>query len=151
MKKIAISLLLIALMVGVAYGAAAALTVNTSTLGAGSGSVTSCDTDGVDIQWYTHMTDNAGPRHDDGGVWVDKVKVKNIDATCNDKWAHMSIRALGGNHVQMCREQIASGAALMENVSPASTPPYQDCLNALTVWADEVSGVRVIIKDQADW
>lgn len=148
MKRILIVLVAMGVLLGTVYGAAAALNVNTSTLAAGDGTVSSCDTDGVELQWYTHMTDNSNPPdHLDGGVWVDKVKVWDICADCDGKFAHISIRS-NGNHVQMCREEIASGEAVMDGVSMSGV---LDCLNNVTVWADEVDGVRVVIKDIADW
>ena len=117
MKKIAISLLLIALMVGVAYGAAAALPISGGTIQVGEDSDLTCDPDGVSVSYNTDWR----------GV-VTSILIYDIEAACEGNRLMVAISS-GGDTL------IATSGALDSNtggapVTPVAVPLFEDLYNA---------------------
>lgn len=93
--------ILLALAVGVALFATVAFaaslgTITTSTLGAGSALVASCDTDGVTVAFTTRVQDNPpiGP-----GFQVHEVVISGINTACDGKYALVSLTDESHNHI----------------------------------------------------
>ena len=73
MRTLVVAVVLAALVGGTTIGAAASLDVADSVLSGGSASVSSCDTDGVDVQYHLTWRE---------GFAIDRLTVDGIDDAC---------------------------------------------------------------------
>jgi len=99
----------------VGFGASLGLTDNdVDQVGAGDALVTSCDTDGVIVNWRTQLQDNADT-HGHKGFQVIAVELSGIAEGCNGQYVLLSI-SKGGSHYFMGRDAdpISSGLAVVD-------------------------------------
>ena len=141
--------ILLALAVGVALFATVAFAaslggITPGTLGADTAVVSSCDADGVTLSWGTHLTDHGEGDHPLGGFVVASVTVGGIADACIGKYVLMGIDQNGG-HAQFCISHLIPGAEV--TIDGVTDGFGDDCLNAVKIWAEDVTEVHIIIKD----
>jgi hypothetical protein len=151
MKRLIVALLVGGAVFGTVFAVAASLGgITSSSLGADSAAVTSCDSDGVSVEWGTHVTDHGDTLHPYGGFFIHHFSVSGIAAECADKYVLVSLTTDG--QVQFCiSDAIPSGGGSVDFPNAWQNTyngtDFPACLNDVTVWADELSDVHIAIKD----
>lgn len=120
--------LLLALVAGsfafaVTLAAAASLTVNPSSLGAGVGSAASCDTDGVAVNYTTSYA--AG-----SGYVVTGANVTSINTACDTRTLGLTLVDASNANRASNTATVSGGAAAVTFTSP---PPANEIVNAYVV------------------
>lgn len=126
-RRIAGSLVASCVAFGVVGASAASLGgVTTASLGADSGAVASCDTDGVTLA-YTNSYDSST------GVYrTTSVSITNINTACNTKTISITLKDVSGNSLGAGSSTVAAGAATIA-LSPSAS-------------AASVTGAAVVIN-----
>jgi hypothetical protein len=99
----------------VGFGASLGLTDDqVDQIGAGDALVTSCDTDGVTVNWRTQVQDNADI-HGHTGFQVIALELSDISSNCDGQYVLVSITK-GGSHYMMGRaaNPISGGTAVVD-------------------------------------
>ena len=86
--------------------AAASVSVTNSSLGAGKGSVTACDTDGTPVSYVGVTYSNTNARYE-----VTSVTVTNINAACNGGTIFVTLADSSGNSVGSGSASVSSTSA----------------------------------------
>lgn len=133
MKKIIHTALFATVAGALTFGAAASLQVNASNLGAGSAPVSSCDTDGVTVDYGLMFNEPE---------LVNAIVVSDIDAACNGQALRVSVSDELSAVIGV-GDLLVSGTTMIIPITPMPGNPW-----GLTdsVPAAEVSEVSVTIS-----
>jgi hypothetical protein len=150
MKRLIVALLVAGGLFGTVFAVAASLGgITSSSLGADSAAVTSCDSDGVSVEWGTHVTDHGDVLHPYGGFFIHHFSVSGMAPACEGKYVLVSLTTDG--QVQFCISGAipVSGSVDFPNAwqNTYDGINFPACLNDVTVWADDLSDVHIAIKD----
>jgi hypothetical protein len=130
-KRILIGVLVLAVVFATVFGLAATLSVGSTDLGAGSNSVGSCDTNGVDTS-YANTWDAVDKRYE-----VTSVTVNNIADACDGKNLKAALTDSSNVLLGDGTVVVPTGAGTTATVSSLSANPA----------ASAVSNVHVVIGD----
>ena len=128
-----------------AFGSAASLgSVTSSVLGAGDAAVVSCDTDGMRVDFLTKVQDTYLPPRAMSGIEEHGVLVTQVATSCSNKY--MLLEFVGRNSQELASvvsSPIIGGFAYADR----DVPQASQWSGATTLWAEDVYGLRVAIKD----
>jgi hypothetical protein len=130
-KRLLISALVLGTVFATVFGFAATLGVNPGGIGAGSGSVTACDSDGV-ATTYSDTWDTVDKRYE-----VTSVTVTGIADTCDGKTLKAALTDSSNVSLGDGSVTIPTGAGTTATVSTLSANPA----------ASSVNNVHVVIGD----
>lgn len=114
MKRIALALVVAAVLFGAVYASASVLNVNGQVIQVGSDNKLWCDADGVEVDW-------AYENKDQTIYWI---TVHNIDPECVGYTMHVSLFDGAGDQFSQGREDI-TGPSMRINLSGSPVPAWK--------------------------
>jgi hypothetical protein len=135
-RKLAI-LAILAVVLAAAYGAAAALNVNGGVVQAGGDDTLACDTDGVQTQWETFVTN--------GKFHVTAVEVSGINAACDGNFVMVALMKTPTQIVGFMRSPVAISGGFAK-ASQCYDGGWVPCNNGSGPAAEDVNSVQVVFK-----